>query len=262
MGDPIMVVTEQQVLQWMGRFIWPFMRVTGLVMSAPLLGSRYVPVHARVLMAAMLGLVLAAALPNLPPVPADPWSVMVMATMNIVYGATLGFIMWVAVSAITVSGEMMGLSMGLGFAKLSSPANGTEMPVVSAMMLWAGLMAYLAAGGPIWMVAALYHSFVTHPFAQMATGSGQAIARAGADMFLYGLWLALPVVIAGIAVNAVLGVVTAMAPSLNIFSVGFPLLYLVGLWLMLSTSGDIQTVFMHAYDHAAGLISSLVNRSG
>lgn len=257
-----MVLTEHQILQWLGRFVWPFMRITGLVMSAPLLGSRYIPVYIRVLSAAMLGLVLASALTNLPPMPSDPWSVMVLSAMNMLYGATLGFIMWVAVSAITVSGEMMGLSMGLGFARLSSPSNGTEMPVVSEMMLWTGLMAYLAAAGPVWMIAALYHSFITHPLASIATGSGQAIARAGADMFVYGLWLALPVVIAGIAVNAVLGVVTAMAPSLNIFSVGFPLLYLVGLWLMLSVSGDIQTVFMHAYRHSAGLISHLVNYHG
>lgn len=238
------------------------MRTSGLVLTAPLIGSRYVPARVRVLIAAALALVLAAALPNLPPLPNDPWRVMVYAGLNVAYGATLGFVMWVAVSAITVSGEMIGLSMGLGFARLTAPVTGTAMPVVSELMLWAGLMAYLAAGGPQWLVAALYHSFATNPSATIAPGGWHAIALQGGYMFVDGLWLALPVVIAGLAVNAVLGVVTALAPALNIFSVGFPLLYLMGMWLLLASSGDIQNVFSHAYEQAVSLVGQLTTLQG
>lgn len=252
-----MVITQSQVLAWMGHFIWPFMRTTGLVLTAPLIGSRYVPARIRLLVAVVIALVLDAALPHLPPMPNDPWQVMWMAGANVLYGATLGFIMWVAVSAITVSGEMMGLSMGLGFAKMSAPATGTSMPVVSELMLWAGLMAYLAAGGPQWLLAALYHSFAADPSASIPSGGWHAIALEGERMFVDGLWLALPVVIAGLAVNAILGVVTALAPALNIFSVGFPLLYLMGMWLLLASSGDIQNVFTHVYQHSAQLIGQL-----
>ncbi|HYW76988.1 MAG TPA: flagellar biosynthetic protein FliR [Gammaproteobacteria bacterium] len=257
-----MVITQAQILAWLGHFVWPFMRTSGLVLTAPLIGSRYVPARVRVLVAAALALVLAVALPHLPPLPSNPWHLMVYAGGNVVYGATLGFVMWVAVSAITVSGEMIGLSMGLGFARLTAPATGTAMPVLSELMLWAGLMAYLAAGGPQWLIAALYHSFQTNPTGTIAGGGWHAIALDGGRMFTYGLWLALPVVIAGLAVNAVLGVVTALAPALNIFSVGFPLLYLMGMWLLLASSGDIQNVFSHAYGHTITLIEQLTRAGG
>lgn len=252
-----MVITQQQVLSWMGHFIWPFMRTTGLALTAPLIGSRYVPARIRLLISVVIALVLASALPHLPPMPNDPWRVMVMCGANVLYGATLGFVMWVAVSAITVSGEMMGLSMALGFARMSAPATGTSMPVVSELMLWAGLMAYLAAGGPQWLLAALYHSFANNPLGHIASGGWHAIALEGGRMFVEGLWLALPVVIAGLAVNAILGVVTSLAPSLNIFSVGFPLLYLMGMWLLLTSSGDIQNVFLHVYQQSADLVGRL-----
>lgn len=252
-----MVITQAQVLNWMGHFIWPFMRTTGLALTAPLIGSRYVPARIRLLVSAVIALVLASALPHLPPLPNNPWHVMVLCAENIIYGATLGFVMWVAVSAITVSGEMMGLSMALGFARMSAPSTGTPMPVVSELMLWAGLMAYLAAGGPQWLLAALYHSFANDPAAHIPLGGWHAIALEGEHMFMEGLWLALPVVIAGLAVNAILGVVTSLAPSLNIFSVGFPLLYLMGMWLLMTSSGDIQNVFSHVYQQSANLIGQL-----
>lgn len=257
-----MVITQAQILAWLGHFVWPFMRTSGLVLTAPLIGSRYVPARVRVLVAAALALILAATLPHLPPLPPNPWHLIVYAGSNVLYGATLGFVMWVAVSAITVSGEMIGLSMGLGFARLTAPTTGTAMPVLSELMLWAGLMAYLAAGGPQWLIAALYHSFQTNPTATIPVGGWHAIALDGARMFTDGLWLALPVVIAGLAVNAVLGVVTALAPALNIFSVGFPLLYLMGMWLLLASSGDIQNVFSHAYSHTITLIGQLTRTGG
>jgi flagellar biosynthetic protein FliR len=253
-----MVITQAQIMAWLGQFVWPFMRVSGLVLTAPLIGSRYIPTRVRLLVALALALILAAALPDLAPLPNDPWQVMFEAGKNVIYGAALGFVMWLAVSAITVSGELMGLSMGLGFARLSAPATGTSMPVISEIMLWAGLMAYLAAHGPQWLIAALYRSFETDPTGQFVGGSWHAIALAGQNIFTAGLWLALPVVIAGLAVNAILGAVTALAPALNIFSIGFPLLYLVGMWLLMASSGAIQNVFSDVYGQSVRLIGHIV----
>lgn len=253
-----MVVTEGQILNWIGRFVWPFCRCSGLVLTAPIIGSRYVPARVRVVVAATLALVLASAVSQLPPLPANPWQVMADAGMNVLYGAALGFVMWVAVTAITVSGEMMGLSMSLGFARLSAPVTGTSMPVLSEIMLWAGLMAYLAASGPEWLISALYHSFQTDPTASFPSGGWHAIASSGVAMFVDGLWLALPVIVAGLAVNAMLGVITGLAPALNIFSIGFPLLFLMGMWLLLSTTLDIQHVFSDAYQQATRVIMTLV----
>lgn len=253
-----MTLTDAQLMAWLGAFVWPLMRMSGLVVTAPILGSRMVPTRIRILVALVVAAVMAMTLPHLPPFPAHIGQVMWLAASNVLYGAILGFVMTIAVSAITVAGEMMGISMGLSFARLSAPANGTPIPVMSDILLWAGLMAYIATGGPLWLLAAVYHSFALHPAAAIATGSWHAIALAGAGLFREGLWLALPVVIAGLAVNTVLGVVTSFAPSLNIFSVGFPLLYLVGIWALMLVSGDIQQIFGHAFQHSLGLLGQLV----
>ncbi len=252
-----MVVTEAEILAWLGRFLWPFLRLSGLFLTAPVMGSRYVPAQVRLGLSVLFALALGAALPHLPAFPANPWHAMIAGALQIAYGALLGLVMLVCVSVITVSGEMMGLSMGLGFARLSAPSTGVPTPVMSELMLWAGVMAYLAVRGPLWLMAAMHHSFQANPAGTLPLGSWHAVALFGQTLFTAGLWMALPVVIGGLAVNAVLGVVSALAPQLNIFSVGFPLLFLAGVWLLIATVGSIGGVFHYVFQQATNLIGHL-----
>jgi flagellar biosynthetic protein FliR len=66
-------------------------------------------------------------------------------------------------------------------------------------------------------------------------------------LFAGGLLLALPAVTALLFVNLALGVATRAAPQLNIFSVGFPVTLLLGLWLLWLT-------LPHLLDRFSGLL--------
>jgi flagellar biosynthesis protein FliR len=57
--------------------------------------------------------------------------------------------------------------------------------------------------------------------------------EAGSLMFGMALLISLPVVVAMMLVNIVTGVMTRVAPQMNIFSVGFPITILSGLALMM-----------------------------
>ena len=35
--------TQPELMQWLGQFLWPFLRITGLCLTAPLYGSSMVP---------------------------------------------------------------------------------------------------------------------------------------------------------------------------------------------------------------------------
>jgi flagellar biosynthetic protein FliR len=56
-----------------------------------------------------------------------------------------------------------------------------------------------------------------------------AVARFGAQIFIYGLQLALPIVASLLITNIALGVLTRAAQQLNIFSIGLPVTILSGL---------------------------------
>ncbi len=81
-------------------------------------------------------------------------------------------------------------------------------------------------------------------------------------MFLGGVLIALPVMVALLFINIGLGVITRAAPTLNIFSVGFPASiaagFLVLIFAMDSIIGRIQWLWMQAFNHARDLVG-LVN---
>lgn len=239
-----MVLDEHTVMLWFGRFLWPFLRITGLFLTAPVYGSSLIPSTVKAILAAALALSLAMWLPHLPPYPADPFSAIVTGFVQISYGALLGITMQIVVAAISNAGEIMGQAMGLSFAELQFHESLGSSSVLADLMVWAGLLGYMAAGGPVWLFAALFHSFA-HGAGVAPIASWASLAGLGATLFSAAVGLALPVLAATLCVNLTVGLTTVFAPSMNLLSVGFPLLILVGLWVLVATVPAIGVTAHH-----------------
>jgi flagellar biosynthetic protein FliR len=126
-------------------------------------------------------------------------------------------------------------------------------------MVWAGLLAYMAAGGPVWLFAVLAHSF-DHGIGLPSLMDWAAFSDSGGLLFAGAVTLALPVMAVSLCVNLIVGLTTVFAPSMNLLSIGFPLLILAGLWvlagetpymgheaaaLMLAAERDITSLLRH-----------------
>jgi flagellar biosynthetic protein FliR len=226
-----MVLSQTQVMLWLGHFLWPFLRITGLLLTAPIFGSSMIPSAVKAAMAAAFAAALALWLPNLPPFPADPFSAIAAGLSQIAYGAMLGMVMQITVSAVASGGEIAGLAMGLSFAELQFRETPGVTPVLYDIMLWAGLLGFMAAGGPVWMFAAFAHSF-DHGIGLPPITSLPAFAGMGATLISSAVCLAMPVLAVSLCVNLTVGLTTVFAPQMNLLTIGFPLLILAGLWVM------------------------------
>ncbi len=114
------------------------------------------------------------------------------------------------------------------------------------------------------MISMIVDSFRTVPIGDFILGQvafGKVVAWSGM-MFLGGVLLALPVMVALLFINIGLGIVTRAAPTLNIFSVGFPASIAAGFIVLImsleSMGGRIQWLWMQAFNHARDLVG-LVN---
>lgn len=239
-----MVLDQAQILSWLGHFLWPFLRITGLFLTAPLYGSNLIPAMVKSVIAATFAAALALWLPNLPPFPGDPFSAIYAGVVQIAYGALLGMAMQIVTAAIASAGEIAGLSMGLSFAELQFRESHGNTPVLYDVMLWAGLLGYMAAGGPLWLFAALAHSFA-HGIGVAPLSSWANLAGLGGALFSAAVGLALPVMAVGLCVNLTVGLTTIFAPSMNLLSIGFPLLILAGLWMVTASLPAIGPTAQH-----------------
>ena len=124
-------------------------------------------------------------------------------------------------------------------AVMNDPSNGDTAPIVSQIMLVFCSLLFLGLNGHLVTLDVLVQSLRTWP-----PGTSLYVLDLKGVIGLFGwsigaaLILTLPAVVAMLMVNLTFGVLNRTAPSLNIFSLGFPMTLLLGLLTMaISISG-------------------------
>ncbi|NEV60503.1 flagellar biosynthetic protein FliR [Thiorhodococcus minor] len=232
-----MSFAAEDIFAWVSSFIWPFVRISAMLLVAPVFGARNVNVRARLAMGFLLALVVAPQLTETPSI--DPLSLggLVVAIHQVVVGIAMGFVMQMVFSALTQAGESIALSMGLGFASAMDPVGGVQVPMVSQYYMILATLIFLALDGHLILIELLLRSFETLPIAAEGLTTDQlwAIVGFGSTMYAAAVLIALPAVTSLLLVNIAMGVITRAAPQLNIFAVGFPLTLLAGFIIILLT---------------------------
>ena len=211
-------------------YIWPFVRIGAFVMVMPVIGSSFVPARVRLLTAIVLTIVIAPVVPH--SATTDVLSAAGLATVvqEIAIGATMGFLVQLVFDAIALGGQVIGMSMGLGFAVFLDRARGVNMPVLGQLFMLLGMLVFLSLDGHLALIRLLAVSFSAMPMSE----AGITVALLGgvldftAQLFVFAMKIALPAVTAILIVNLAFGVMSRAAPTLNLFAIGFPVTMLLG----------------------------------
>lgn len=222
--------TSAELQGWIMAFLWPLVRILGLMTAAPVFGHASVPVRIKVGLGVMLALVVA---PTLPPAPAvDPVSFagLLIVAQQFIIGLGIGFAMRIIFAGVELAGEIASLSMGLSFASFFDPQSHGHTTVISRFLSFLAILVFLALDGHLLLLSTLAGSFAILPVsaAPLDAQGFRQLAEWGAIMFGIGVQLSLPIVAAMLIINLALGILTRAAPQLNIFSVGFPVTLAVG----------------------------------
>jgi flagellar biosynthesis protein FliR len=141
-------------------------------------------------------------------------------------------------------GQVVAVTMGLGFASMNDPVNGVAVTVVSQFYLMLATLLFLGMNGHLVMIEVLVESFHTMPIgAAVESGHLRALLGWGSWMFGAALLMSLPAVTALLIINCSLGVITRAAPQLNIFAIGFPLMLVLGLLILWANMASVLPQF-------------------
>ena len=256
----MLALTTDQIAIWLGSFFWPFVRISSMMMAAPVFGARMMPVRIRIMMAVSISVLT---VPLLPPVPAvDPISFAAAGVMahQILIGVSMGFIIQMVFQSLVVAGEAIANGMGLGFARMVDPANGVQVPVISQFFVVLATLLFVILNGHLLLIKLIITSFEIIPISSsgLSVPSFHAIALWGGNMFVGGLMVALPAVTALLVVNIAMGVITRAAPQLNIFAVGFPLMILLGFVFLSASLPSVFTQFTQMLMNSFESISQIM----
>ena len=147
-----MSFTEAQLSAWLAAFIWPLIRISALVASAPVFSSKQTPIHFRIGFALILTWILMPLVPVPQNVEVFSPEAMLIVAQQVLIGLAMGFVLHLVMAAIVFGGQVIAYSMGLGFASMVDPANGVNVPVLSQFFLTLGTLMFLALGGHLMII--------------------------------------------------------------------------------------------------------------
>ena len=241
----MLALTTEQITLWLGSLFWPFVRISSMMMAAPVFGARMMPVRIRIILAMSVS---ALTVPLLPPVPAvDPISFDAAGILfqQILIGVATGLIIQMVFQSLVIAGEAIANGMGLGFARMVDPANGVQVPVISQFFVVLATLLFVILNGHLLLIQLMVRSFEILPISDsgLSLPALMAVVNWASQMFIGGLMVALPAVTALLVVNIAMGVITRAAPQLNIFAVGFPLMILLGFIFLSATLPSVFAQF-------------------
>ncbi|HEY7884055.1 MAG TPA: flagellar biosynthetic protein FliR [Cellvibrionaceae bacterium] len=227
------VLSEAQLQQFIGQYIWPFLRIGALFMAMPIVGARTVNARARLLLALMLTVLVGPFVPETPNISFFSGEGFSAITKEVLVGLSLGFVFQVALHIFVLGGQFIAMKMGLGFASMNDPSNGITVTVLSQFYLLLSTILFLAVNGHLIIFELIVTSFTTLPIGVGLTATDFIrIASLGSWLFAMALVVALPVFTGLLIVNLAFGIMNRSAPQINVFTVGFPITLIFGLFFM------------------------------
>ena len=242
--------TDAQLMGWLNPVLWPFLRALALMTSLPVFSQRSVPMRVKVALAFFIAIAAQASLPAMPVIPLDSPLAWIVVLQQVLIGVSLGFAVRVVFAAVEFAGEVIGLQMGLNFAGFFDPVTSAQGTASGRFFGTMVAFLFIIINGHLAIIAALIKSFSAFPVGPEPFAFLRAVQPHvwGSEVFAIGLWIALPLVGMLLFVNLVLGVISRVAPQINIFAIGFPITLGVGLIGMLLTLPLLQQPFTMALE--------------
>jgi len=229
-----MIVLEDTTLyQHLAAFFLLTVRLSAMFVAAPFFSASALTVPMRVAFAMCFAIVAVSSI-QVPPFDLFSIKGIVLVGQEIIIGAAIGLTVQLAFAAVSMAGEQIAFSMGLGFASMIDPQTGAQSPVLTQFMSVMLLLIFLVLEGHHILLRHVVASYSILPVGGNFLDPKMFLdlVRAAGLIFSAAFVIALPLIAALFFVNIVIGLLTRVAPQMNIFSIGFPLTIFVGMALL------------------------------
>ena len=216
---------------WLSPILWPFLRVLAVFSVAPVFSMRSIPMRAKIGLAFLVALCAQGVLGEQPVISLNGREALGAVAQQVAVGMAIGFAVRLVFTAVEMAGEVIGLQMGLNFASFFDPASNAQVSAVARFFGYISMLLFVVINGHLLILMAVVKSFDRFPVdGNFLQALGQMrIYELGGALFSSALWIALPMIGLLLFVNLTLGIISRVAPQMNIYAVGFPVTLTVGL---------------------------------
>jgi flagellar biosynthetic protein FliR len=239
-------------------------RVSGLMVFCPVLGSDAVPIPVKAGVTLLLTMLLH-------PLhgPAELglgsslglWQWAQVALGEAMIGLVLGLVANFLFEAALLAGQILGVQIGYSLANVFDPQTQADTPVLSEFHRLAALLIFLQLDVHHWLLRALVRSFAYLPPGGMAVTLALAggLLRAAGGIFLAGVQIAAPSLVATLVADMALGFLGKASPQLPVLFIGLAVKNLVGLTVLVAAMAYWPRVFNQQFAQGIRVAEQLLH---
>jgi len=236
------------------------LRAGGMMTFAPFFGNDAVPPSVKAIFTMVLTAVLYGAAPTIQiPLTVASWTRVVASEAFI--GLMMGLAVHLVFEGVQVAGQLTGMQMGFSLASVIDPITNIETPVVSTFYQMFALLIFMQLNVHHWLLKMLVRSFTYVP---VGTGVATLLAtrellRFAGAMWLIGVQIAAPVVLATILIDIAVGFVSKASPQLPAMLIGISIKNFMGYGIMAGAAILWPSLLEKEFTRAMGWIEQLLH---
>lgn len=236
-------------------------RVMGAIAFAPIFGNIQVTRRARLI----LGLGIAFAMISIHPYVPLPYTTFLEYTVillkELLVGLSIGFMSSITLSIIGMAGQFIDREMGFSMVSNFDSTFNTETTITAEFFNMLIMVILLCSNLHYFIISALADSFELIPLGHVLIDSGSLFDTAieyMTDYFVIGMRISLPILIAIMLLNVVLGILAKTAPQMNMFAVGIQLKIFVGFFVLFVTLSLLPNITEFVYHQMEKIVIQVI----
>jgi flagellar biosynthetic protein FliR len=219
-------------LEELFRFLFLLVRLSAMVLTFPLLSSRMIPAHLKIVCIVVLSLSLYPAVrtQNIR-LPQGPIHLGLLLLGELFIGMIIGFVAQVLFASIQLGGTLMNRQMGLSMANILDPNNGQQTPIVANFQYILAILLFFSMQMHHWFIYAMAESLHAIPLLEFTVSKTvlNPLVILLDKAFMMAINIAAPVIVTLLLANIALGIMARLVPQMNIFILSFSVNFGIGL---------------------------------
>lgn len=255
-----MTLDYQTLIAGISQFFWPCLRLGGLMISMPVLSSPVVPARIRLVFVLSLAALCAVFIPSHYSLLDFQGIYLVYVVQEVFLGLLMGFVLQMVFQVFIIGGQIVAMQAGLGFATMMDPASKASVPLVSQFYLMLVTLVFLSINGHLALFAAVIDSFRQMPIGQAGLENATVwrVILFSGWMMKESVLVAIPAIMSLLLVSLSFGVMSKVAPQMNLFSIGFPLTLILGVLIIRVTLPGVAAQIDDSLEQGMQVIIGLV----
>lgn len=162
-------------------------------------------------------------------------NIIFLAVKELITGIVIGFLTRLFFFAVSMTGDLVSVYMGLSNAQLFNPMTNTTGNSMEQFHTLMGVLVLLAIDGHHTFIMSIMQSFELIPVSTLSlkVGSLAEVAYWGQDVLIMAIKMSAPILVAIITVNIAMAILARVVPQINVLVTGAPITFGIGIFILI-----------------------------